>query len=219
MQSSGVELHNALGNGERYHAFLRKIYTKVRHDVPGLKKEDALVLAVKAVNDTAGPAGLVPTLLVFGVMPRLPIHPKNLPDQRDWMNAMKLARAEMSRITANERMRTALSRNAPAAAGAEYRIADQVLVYREKPVNKWVGPFAIVNVQGKTGFVDVNGKATQFAVDKIKLYLQPNDPNDYRAYDPDGGKDSRHEDGTDLGNEDNAVANMETDAYGRIIDR
>ncbi|KAI2634264.1 hypothetical protein GGS26DRAFT_553076 [Hypomontagnella submonticulosa] len=28
-------------------------------------------MAVKAVNDTAGPDGLVPTLLVFGAYPRL----------------------------------------------------------------------------------------------------------------------------------------------------
>ena len=28
-------------------------------------------MAVKAINDTAGPDGLVPTLLVFGAYPRL----------------------------------------------------------------------------------------------------------------------------------------------------
>ena len=36
-----------------------------------IQKELALRMAVKAVNDTAGPDGLVPTLLVYGTCPRI----------------------------------------------------------------------------------------------------------------------------------------------------
>ena len=39
-----------------------------------------LQMAVKAVNDTAGPDGLVPALLVFGTYPRLSeASPRRLP--------------------------------------------------------------------------------------------------------------------------------------------
>lgn len=74
---SGVESDNALGTGERHYSYLLKIFNKVRDYIPNFGKADALRLAVKAVNDTAGTAGLVPMLLVFGVLPRFPIFPKD----------------------------------------------------------------------------------------------------------------------------------------------
>jgi hypothetical protein len=36
-----------------------------------MSDESILQMAVKAVNDTAGPDGLIPILLVFGTYPRL----------------------------------------------------------------------------------------------------------------------------------------------------
>lgn len=78
-QPSGVESHNSLGSGERYHAYLRNLNTRVRDDVGQLSKKYELRLAVKSFNDTAGPSVLVPTLLVLGVFPRLPVHPEDLP--------------------------------------------------------------------------------------------------------------------------------------------
>jgi hypothetical protein len=59
--------------GERYHDPLRRIYRKLRHDFPNLSESLAHSLANKAMNDTVGPEGLVPTLLVFGRVPRLSI--------------------------------------------------------------------------------------------------------------------------------------------------
>ena len=67
---SGVEGHNALGEVERYHSCLRLIFKKVQADFPHLDDNYALQLALKAVNDTAGPNGLVPTLLVLSILPR-----------------------------------------------------------------------------------------------------------------------------------------------------
>jgi hypothetical protein len=42
-------------------------------DVPGLPREVALRVAVKALNECVGPNGLTPTLLVFGTIPQLPL--------------------------------------------------------------------------------------------------------------------------------------------------
>ena len=66
-----VEAHWSIGKVERYHAVLRRAYQIVSEELPDLDKEMALQMAVKAVNDTAGPNGLVPTLLVFGAFPRM----------------------------------------------------------------------------------------------------------------------------------------------------
>lgn len=72
LQMSGVENHHSLGKGERYHAPLRRIYLKIRSEAPTIPHEFAIRLAVKSMNDTMGPEGLVPSLLVFGITPRFP---------------------------------------------------------------------------------------------------------------------------------------------------
>lgn len=57
-QMSKVEGHNDLGEGERYHSFLRIVFSKILLDQPHMDADYALGTAVKAVNDTAGPAGI-----------------------------------------------------------------------------------------------------------------------------------------------------------------
>lgn len=79
-QPYGVESPNALGVGERYHTYLRTIANKVQAEKPHNSEKQALSLAVNAIKDTAGPSGLVPTLLVFGIMPRIPVRPHQLSD-------------------------------------------------------------------------------------------------------------------------------------------
>lgn len=90
--TSGVESHNSLGVGERYHSFLCHVYNKFRADNATISRQYALQLAVKATNDTAGPSELVPTLLVFGILPRIPLLPKELPQNVNRIKSMYDAR-------------------------------------------------------------------------------------------------------------------------------
>lgn len=170
---SGVESHNALGVGERYHAFLRAIYRKVRAEHPGVPQEAALSIAVAAMNQTAGPRGLVPTLLVFGVIPRTPVTTRLLPDQSNRMEAMVKARNEMQALVAKTRLRVALSAPVPAAADRAVSPGDKVLAYREHPQDEWVGPFALVAQHDKIVWLAVDGVLKQFSIDKIKRYVPP----------------------------------------------
>ncbi len=56
-------------------------------------------MAVKAVNDTVGPHGLCPSLLVFGTFPKLPdISPRDFSTQRERKRAMVSARKEYEKI-------------------------------------------------------------------------------------------------------------------------
>ena len=71
LELSPTESHNSLTVGQRYHDPLRRIYRKGRHKFPTITEALTLSLANKAMNDTVGPEGLVPTLLVFGIIPRL----------------------------------------------------------------------------------------------------------------------------------------------------
>jgi transposase InsO family protein len=69
-QYTGVESHHSLGANERSHAVLRRVYLKTRHDHPKVSQELALAFSQKAINETIRTDGLVPTLLVYGSMPR-----------------------------------------------------------------------------------------------------------------------------------------------------
>ena len=98
LRLSGVESHNSLGVGERYHHFLRRVIRKVRSPDSDISFNDALGLAMKAMNDTAGPKGLVPSLRVIDVMPRTLLADFDyLPCQFQRMNVMQVARKEMSK--------------------------------------------------------------------------------------------------------------------------
>lgn len=175
LKLSGVESHNAIGVGERYHHHLRHVYNKVCKDHAAMCKEDKLTIAVKALNDTVGPHGLGPTLLVFGIMPRIPFVHVNLPDQIERMKAMTEARKEMGKRMAATLLKKAMKMNAPAAATRNIQIGSEVLVYKEKPIRKWLGPHLVLDVQGKAVFVDTKGNTVQLSVDKVKPYLRPSE--------------------------------------------
>ncbi|TIC89442.1 hypothetical protein CH35J_012883 [Colletotrichum higginsianum] len=66
-----VKNHHSVGKGEGHHAAVRRAYKIIRDECPSLPRNSALQDAIKSVNDTAGPNGPVPTLLlvVFGAYP------------------------------------------------------------------------------------------------------------------------------------------------------
>jgi transposase InsO family protein len=97
---SGVEAHNSLGIGERYHGPLRRVYQKIEHEFPHVGPALLLRLSVKAINDTMGTNGLVPSLLVFCVVPRFPPMSIDLPKQRDRMADLAASQMEISAIVA-----------------------------------------------------------------------------------------------------------------------
>ena len=63
------ESHNSLGPVERYHAPLKRIYKKLKHESPDMDDKLALSTAVHGLNNKANPEGLIPTLFVFGTIP------------------------------------------------------------------------------------------------------------------------------------------------------
>jgi hypothetical protein len=73
-------------------------------------------MAVKAINDSAGPDGIVPTLLVFGAYPRLTEidPPSSLVTKR--AEAICVATKKVRRLYAERRVKDALAiRNKPVA--------------------------------------------------------------------------------------------------------
>ena len=52
------------------------------------------------------------------------------------------------------------------------RIGSDVIVCRDKPVKEWVGTFKVLDIKGKICHLAVDGRQSQFSIDKVKLYLQ-----------------------------------------------
>lgn len=87
-KDAGVKSQNSLGEVERYHAYLRHIYEKVRVEHPNMPIGILFQLAVKGSNDTAGPSGLLPALLAIDVMPQFPLHPLELSVQKERIDVL-----------------------------------------------------------------------------------------------------------------------------------
>jgi len=109
-----IEAHHSIGKVESYHQVVERIFTIFRQEIPQEILENVLQMTIKAINDTAGPNGLVPTLLVFGTYPRITEFspPSQSVGQRSL--AVEKATKELRRIKAREQVNSALTmRNGP----------------------------------------------------------------------------------------------------------
>lgn len=70
-KSIPVESANSMTIVERYHSPLRRVYQIIMKKASKTSKMEALQMTVKSINDSVGPDGIVPTLLVFGAHARL----------------------------------------------------------------------------------------------------------------------------------------------------
>jgi hypothetical protein len=74
-----------------------------------VSKEIALQMTVKAINDTAGPDGLVPTLLVFGAYPRMHVMNPPAPSITQRAMAIEKAMTEIRKIRVERQIVDALN--------------------------------------------------------------------------------------------------------------
>jgi DeoR/GlpR family transcriptional regulator of sugar metabolism len=72
IEEVSIEIHHSIGKIEKYHGSVRRAYEIIMKELGiAISSFNAFQIAIKSVNDTAGPDGLVPTLLVFGAYSRL----------------------------------------------------------------------------------------------------------------------------------------------------
>ena len=133
-------------------------------------------MAVKAVNDTAGPDGLIPTLLVFGAFPRLSNMDPPAPTVTQRAAAIKGAMAEVAKCHAQRKVTDALrQRNGPRTDPIHNTpIGSDVLVWRTH-LAKWTGPFKLLSIQGETCNVNMPHGSANFQTTSVKPYLQQKD--------------------------------------------
>lgn len=178
-----VEGHWTNGVVERHHEPLRKVYRRVGQDYSTLADEDILAVAVRCINVSTGPEGLVPSLLVFGTVPRVLLRPENAPHdtrnlQEHRISAALSARAEYERFVSRYNLRVARSSSAPeypADNQAPITPGTAVLVRRDNS-RDWCGPYVCASVSAPNVSVFIpsgfNARARQatYHVNNVKPF-------------------------------------------------
>lgn len=68
------------------------------------------------------------------------------------------------------RVLTSVNRQVPSAADADLKIGDSLLVYRDNPVSRWIGPFRSIDLDKKSVIIFQNGRPVRYSVDLCKQY-------------------------------------------------
>ena len=123
--------------------------------------------------DTNGDNGLVPSLVVFGIILRFPIISSDIPAQKEWTLALSKAQMEMNAVVAERRILAALTRSIPTATDFVFELGQEVLVYQERS-KEWIGPATITGIRDK--IVDVKSNDGQWHktmnMQQVKPYVQ-----------------------------------------------
>ena len=93
-----VEAYNSVGIVERYHSPVRRVYQIITSKVPSINKDVVLQIAFRAVNDSIGLDGLVPTLLVYRAYPRISELDSPAPKISQRAAAIKKAIVELAKL-------------------------------------------------------------------------------------------------------------------------
>jgi hypothetical protein len=109
-----VKAHNSIGKIKRYYGLLRQAYKILSSKLPSANKEAILQITVKAVNDSAGPDGIMPTLLVFEAYPCITRDSLPSPFITEQAKAIYKAIKEVRRLYAEQQVNNALAiKNGP----------------------------------------------------------------------------------------------------------
>ena len=165
-----VEAHHSIGKVEVYYAPLCRSYEIICVELgPEYSDDICLQLAIKAVNDTIGPNGLVPILLVFGAYPRIADEPPSTLVLKR-AQAIKSTVKELQRLNARRKLQSALStRNGLNTMSVlDLPLQSDVLIYREN--DGWTGPFKLIAIDGETCIIDMPYGQSRFRSTVIRPY-------------------------------------------------
>lgn len=143
----GVEAYSYLAAGENLHEPLRRNYLTIIHDYPDLSPCTVLSFSDKVMNEMIRKNGLVPTCLIFEVVPRFPILSTYNPKQKERIDIFESTPAIFNSIMAERKIMTALFRDIPRTADKFYKLGETLLAYSEKE-KKSLGKLSVIHVAG-----------------------------------------------------------------------
>ncbi|KAI1002730.1 hypothetical protein K3495_g5472 [Podosphaera aphanis] len=176
-----IEAHWSIGKLDRYHAPLRRAYEVINSELNSVVSQDAILqMAFKAVNDTTGPNGLVPTLLVFSTYPRINNESPPPPSLLKRADAIQKAMKSLRKAQAKRQINNAINtRNGPSVNEIQsLPLQSEVCVWREK--DGWQGPFKIIATDRHNVTVDMVNGPVAFRSTVVKPYYR--DPD--TSFDP-----------------------------------
>jgi hypothetical protein len=170
-----VEAYNSVGIVEYYHGPIRCIYLVITAEINGINKDTILQMAFKAINDSAGPDGIVPTLLVYGALPRMTEYDTLLPTVLQRSAALKKAIVEIQKLQARRQIANALNtRNGPSTTDIyELPLNSDVLVWYKGNTGQsgsWDGLYKLVAVNGEDCVLALLCGNTTFRSTSIKPF-------------------------------------------------
>jgi len=132
-------------------------------------------MAVKAVNDTTGLDGLVPTLLVYGAYPRISNLNPPAPSITERAAAIRKAMAEIVKLRAKQAVNNALYYyNGPNTTLVyDLPLNSEVLIWCES--GKWTGPYRLLAVENEMCYIQLPSGPTSFRSTSVKPYFWPED--------------------------------------------
>jgi hypothetical protein len=150
-----VEQSSSMGISKRIYGPLRRTFLKLKLQHPTVPKELLLDMALKGYNDSAGINGLVPTVLVCGAFPKLP-----LKDADSNTHAPTHSERAQIRLTAMEyrkcidKLRNKLTEKAQnPSIDTGLKRGDPVLCWSRRK-NKWDGPQDFISETPHAFFVN-----------------------------------------------------------------
>ena len=141
-------------------------------------------MAVKAVNDTAGPDGLVPTLLVYRAYLRISNLDPPTPSITERAAVIRKAMTEIVKLQAKQAVSNALHyRNGPNTTSVHnLPLNSKVLVWRKS--GSWNGPYRLLAVENETCCVQLPSGPTSFRSTSVKPYFWPETTDDVKLDEP-----------------------------------
>lgn len=164
---------------ERYHEPLCRAFNILKTECRSFTFVEALLEAVKSINDCTGLEGLVTTLLVFGAMPRLgTAHDHPHPDIVHRAAAVAKTTKLMSTYFVKRQVSDAkMTRNGPDSTKIRGTPIDSyVMVYRERGTtgtSEWTGPFVSLAVTDSSDTVLGQAGPQTFRLSHVKRYFEP----------------------------------------------
>jgi hypothetical protein len=127
-------------------------------------------MAIKAVNDTVGPDGLVLTLLVFGIYPQIATTNTSFLTVIERGKVIIKAMKQIAELYAKRQVTDALKQqNRPNISDTlDVLISGNVLVYRED--KGWKGLYTLVLNDSQTCTVTLLLRPTRFRITSVKRY-------------------------------------------------
>lgn len=147
LRHTGTDSHNSLSAPTKSFTFSsRKRTTKYWHLIPHGFSGAQIGCQRRGMTSTAGPDGLIPALLVFGVVPRLPGVYSKQPKQKQRFATIQATRWEFSALVVRNRVQKGLSKKLPERNrhGRLVVPGSSVYVYRKK-LKQWTGPHVVAD--------------------------------------------------------------------------